>query len=157
MKNLLVILSTFFCLLVSSVEAMAQQRLIYNDKAPSLAIKEVVKGAKPSKGKALLIDFLVLGGEQTSVQLQALDALAAKHSSQVNFVTISNDDIATLKEYFGSKDIKYSVLLDDEGESFSLYDVKYVPKAVLLDAKGNFVWTGKTTQLTDDLLLQYIR
>lgn len=156
MKNILVVLATLLSLLTSAM-AFGQQRLIYNDKAPALAIKEVVKGAKPQKGKALLVDFLVLNNDQSAMQLQALDALAQKYSDLADFAAISNDEMSTLKEYFGGKAIKYSVLLDDAGKSFSLYDVKYVPKAVLLDAKGNFVWTGKTSQLTDDLLLQYIR
>ena len=47
------------------------------------------------------------------------------------------------------------VAVDDEGETFEAYDVRYVPMTVLLDKKGIFVWQGRASQLTDDLLNRY--
>ncbi|MFI3322345.1 MAG: TlpA disulfide reductase family protein [Rikenellaceae bacterium] len=134
------------------VNGVWAQRLIYNKHIPHIEIESIIKGKPIEKGKAIYIDFFILNSDQNSRELAALESFAARYSDKVNFVLIVKDNKEDVESFFKEKPVSYSIYYDLEGSTFSSFGVKFVPLSVLSDKKGNFIWQGKSSSLSDEII-----
>ncbi|HIS33956.1 MAG TPA: TlpA family protein disulfide reductase [Candidatus Avirikenella pullistercoris] len=148
-----ILLIVFF--LAASVTTVVAQKLVYNEKAPQLQVSEFIVPGQMLNNKSLCIDFLVLDSQGVEEQLERLNDFAERYKGEISFIVVAKDDKEKVQNFFAGKNPAYMVAVDDEGETFEAYDVRYVPMTVLLDKKGIFVWQGRASQLTDDLLNRY--
>ncbi len=151
------LLALLFVMMVSSSMA---QRLIHNQKAPDIIIKSAVVGERIPKGKPIYIDFFSINSSDNERQLLNLSNLARSYGEHIYFTIITNNGEAEIKEYFSEyakkNDVNFSVLVDDAGQTFSNYNIKFVPNAVLVDKKGRFVWQGKSSNIDEYTIRQVL-
>lgn len=126
-----------------------QQRVIFGEKAPSISTVEYLIDNKVSQGKSTYIEFFMVDSPHSLEQLEYFEAFAARYCESINFIIISRDDRGRLREFFGGRELPFSVAYDSEGKVFSLYGVNYVPSSALIDKKGDFIWQGRSSELTD--------
>lgn len=145
-----------FILLILPLSSSAQ-RLVYNEKAPKMEAKDIIAGQKTIKDLPTYIDFFVLNSPQNEEQLEILEKAAKIYNQQINFLLISKDDRSELEIYFKDRDPSYTVMVDFEGKTFSNFDVKFIPFSVMIDRKGNFIWQGKNSTLSESIIRQVIK
>lgn len=132
------------------------QRLVYKEKVPQIVVTSLILGDVPMKAAPAYIDFFILGSPQNDKQIAALQEIASQFKYEVNFILITKDDVDKVKEYFQEKDVNFTVYHDEEGETFKNFGVKFVPFAVLVDKKGNFIWQGKNTTINENIIYQVL-
>jgi len=78
-------------------------------------------------------------------------------SSGFNMLAISTDDektVAKVKPFVKSKDYNFTILLDTNSEVARKYYVQNVPHTVLLDEKGNIVYSHTGYKKGDELQIK---
>lgn len=132
------------------------QRLVYNEKAPKIEA-DIIIGEKINKDLPIYIDFFVLNSPQNESQLEKLEKMAKIYHKQINFVVISKDEKDEIIDYFKDKNPSYTVMIDTEGETFQNYNIKFVPFSVMINKKGDFVWQGKNSSLSESIIKKVIK
>ncbi|MDR2935736.1 MAG: thioredoxin family protein [Rikenellaceae bacterium] len=150
MKNL-IRLSVLVLSLLAAGNLQAQ-RLMIGEKAPDVKIAKWIGGSQPSGGKAQLVDFFHSTNDQCVASLSKLDALARQYSGKINFVIVGREDESKLSPLAVGKNYAFFFGLDDNGKTFTAYNVRFVPFSVLLDNRGQVVWMGNPSGLTDAIL-----
>lgn len=133
------------------VSVFAQKRMAVGDKTAGITATEWLKGFSPSN-VPVYINFFSLNSAQSKDEMQQFEHFAAAYKDKIAFVLITKDEKEKMKGYLEGTAPSYSVALDGNGQTFGDYGVMYVPFGVLIDAKGRFVWQGKTSQLNDQIL-----
>lgn len=143
---------------VSISSLYGQKSAIFGDKAPSIQIKEYIIDSRNYNGKATYIEFFKIDSPHSIAQLEHLERFAKKYRDVLNFIVLCNDSREIVDSYFNSgiDATPYSVALDNEGRCFKQYRVDYVPTSILIDRKGDFVWQGRSSELTDITILNAI-
>ncbi len=136
-------------LIAGNVQA---QRLMIGEKAPDVKIATWIGGGQPSGGKAQLVDFFYSTNDQCIASLPRLDALARQYSGKINFVIVGREEESKLAPLVAGKNYAFFFGLDDNMKTFTSYNVRFVPFSVLLDARGQVVWMGNPSGLTDAIL-----
>lgn len=144
-----------FLLILTSITVVNAQKLVFNEKAPQINGDEYIIGSAIKKNVPSYINFFVLGNNSNEQDLAKMNEFAARYKDNVNFIVVANGDKDKIQDYFKDKKVSYVVLYDSKGKAFVDYGIKYVPIAIITDKRGYFVWQGKTSILTDEIISKY--
>lgn len=145
------IIPTLICF-VLWLETSAQ-RLVYNEKAPVINMSAPYYGLTPDASLPTLIEFVTVDILNVEEHLAKVDLLANSEKG-LNVVVVINGDKDKVEALFNNVSYKFSVIYDlaNADNYFTWYDVRYVPKCVVLDAKSNFIWQGKLSQFSSAII-----
>ncbi len=149
--------SIFTCIVCWTIWLLPAQaqRLIFNEKAPQLQITEYLFGETLKTGQATYVEFFVPEHQADKEYFDQLEHFAAQYKDRINFIVIAKGDKEKIKQFFAEKKPSYRVAYDNQGKTFSDFGIQYLPAAIIIDAKGKFVWQGKASLLEDKLLNKY--
>jgi len=139
-------------LLWGAMTAAAQQ-LALGEKTPDLKIRSWLDGRMPAHGRPALLVFFHSASRPSVESLASVRALSAKFDGRLDVVVIAKEAPETVapvvRPYAGGN---MTVAFDDDGRTFSAYDVHYLPFGVLVTAKGRALWMGNPRQLTEKMI-----
>ncbi len=154
MRRTVLLLALVF---VAATQLWGQRIAKYGEKAPALPQLQFILDNRASyDGKALYIEFFKSDSPHSIELLEDLERFAKRYKGRINFLLIDCEDGAKLKEIYQGKDIHFSIATDAEHKAFKQYNVEYIPTSVLIDRKGNFIWQGRSSEVSDLTLLNAI-
>ena len=127
------------------------QKLIIGSKTPDLKGVEW-KTSAPQTGKATLIEFYQSTNESSSKLYLKLAKIASKYGGAIDIVVLTREDNATINSLVQQDGSRYSFGYDADGTVYDAYGVKFVPFTMLVDSKGNLLWQGNLSNITDQVL-----
>jgi uncharacterized protein (TIGR03435 family) len=161
-------MSNFFCLTLGladlAVCIAAKAEPSVGDRAPLLKVTTLLQAPSGAtfdpaglKGKVVVLEFWATWCGPCILAMSHLNELADKYKNQpVQFVAITSEDEATVKDFLAKKPIKSWVALDTDKAMFTAYAVSAIPHTVMLGKDGMIAAimfpSGVTGQFIDDLL-----
>ena len=85
--------------------------------------------------------------------LADLQSLGRKFRDRINVVVVAKESpeaVGAIVRPYAEGNL--TVAFDDNGRSFTAYDVQYLPFGVLISPKGRALWMGNPRQLTEAIL-----
>jgi len=139
---------------------------LVGSKAPPVEVKEWI-GQPPDvaegyKGKPVLLSFWAIWCPHCRRNLPTMDQLVRDFSLQgLRIVGITrereNNGIDKIKEYIESHPMLFPTGVDEEGKTSRSFLVSNIPRAVLIDSKGNIAWYGHPDYLTRKVIKDILK
>ena len=146
MKKSLIYIVAPLLLLTSIVGRAYGQKLVIGSEVPNL--KEVKwQGAAPPNGKAMLIEFYQESNPTSRGFFSKLAPVKSNNGEKVSIVVLTRDSGAPLEKLVASYGDNYYIGLDDTGNTFTNFGVKYLPYTMLVDSKSKILWIGNLGNL----------
>ena len=134
-KIFLIITITFFSNLYS--QSIKVSDIISENKITSF-----------SDQKLILLDFWATWCGPCVYATKQVEILQHHNKNKVFVISISDEPESTIRPYLKRKPIDLMVTSDYQNYTFEKYDIQLRPYAVLLDLKGNLLWKGSPSDLT---------
>lgn len=147
----------FGLVLIGAVEPLAADSLEVGEAVPALAVEEMLTGPGP----AALTE--ALGSEAVVVELWAtwcapcvaairdwneiVDELA---DEPVRFVSVSDEEAEQVRRFLDRKPIAGWVAIDSDRSIFETFEVRAIPRTVLIDAQGRLQGMAHPNGVTAD-------
>lgn len=130
--------------IVSSTYAQGNKKLwaksFLNKKAPELVVEKWLNSEPITKGKFLLIDFWATWCTPCKKVIPDLNTYHQKYKDDLIVIGISNESETKLKHF--NSQINYFHATDSNKRTYSEFQVKGIPHAVLIDPEGFVRWEG---------------
>lgn len=151
---------TIFLTLVALVASLAvrAQEIVIGERVPDLRPTEWL-GASPAEDdrRATLVIFYHTESQPCVEALPQLDRLA-RGLKDVRLIVVAmepKERIApSLAKYMSAQ---FYVAIDQSGNAFDSYGIRYVPFGVLVDPKGRAQWIGNPTLATPESLKRNLK
>ena len=101
-----------------------------------------------SDQKLILIDFWATWCAPCVYATKQLEILQRHNIDKVFVISISDEHESKIKAYLERKPIDLMVTSDYENNTFEKYNIQIRPYAALLDLKGNLLWKGSPSDLS---------
>jgi len=103
------------------------------------------------KGKAVLLAFFRTECPACQDEMPQIEPLYKKYrSKKFDIVGISvREDADVVKAFARDKKLSFTVVLDDEGGLASAYQVRFIPRLILLDKSGKIKFTSYSIPAQD--------
>lgn len=137
---------------IASLNLASAQTIIIGEKTPDLKVAQWLNSNQVRSNTPTLLEFFVSQSAPSQKRLPVLDALAKQYGGKLNIVIISKESQSKIAPLIDGKNYSFAIAIDDEGKTFSNYGVQFVPFGILTDAKGRVVWSGNSSQLTNDII-----
>ncbi|HEY1024530.1 MAG TPA: TlpA disulfide reductase family protein [Sphingobacteriaceae bacterium] len=134
--------------LVLSTLSFSQVQL--GKRAPEIVIKEWMQPEQriPFHGKPLVIDFWATWCAPCIASFPLLDQVAQQYAGKINFIAISDEDATRVKRFMQTPQKPHiSLVLDENGQTFSNFNISSRPTTAFIDEKGVLQWMGTSDQL----------
>ena len=117
-----------------------------NRKAPDFSLKDL-KGTeveiKQFKGKVVFLNFWATWCGPCTEEMPGMEFLHRQFKEK-NFllltISVDYEGIKPVQEFINKHQYTFPVLLDPQGETLDLFEVKGIPTTFLIDKKGKMVW-----------------
>ncbi|MDX1939454.1 MAG: TlpA disulfide reductase family protein, partial [Saprospiraceae bacterium] len=157
MKKLL-LLPVFISILVNG---WAQNQLEVNRKAPEINITDWianVPGDKSLERKYIILEFWATWCAPCLAAVPHINELQTKFADRKDlyFLSISDEKLPKIQSLLKRTEMTTKVVADQTGETFSNFDVKGIPKTILIDNKGIIKWIGHPYGLSEELISNFI-
>ncbi len=146
------IFPALFFLLSWAITAAAQN-VALGEKTPDLKVKSWLDNRAPVQGRTTLLVFFHSASRPSVESLADLQSLGRKFRDRVNVVVVAKESpeaVGAIVRPYAEGNL--TVAFDDNGRSFTAYDVQYLPFGVLISPKGRALWMGNPRQLTEAIL-----
>jgi len=131
---------------ILAVCASTLQALEIGDQAPSLATVTWVKNGPVEVGRSLtVVEFWATWCAPCKVAIPKLSALSTTHKDRLIVVSLSDEDLATIKPFVAAQGgkITYQVGMADEATHAGYMSGRDgIPYAFLVGADGKVIWHG---------------
>lgn len=148
-----------FSLTSSSQEKQLWAKSFLNKKAPDLSIKTWLSEKPETKGKFILLDFWATWCGPCKKEIPKLNAYSREFKDNLVVIGLSDESAGKVAQMKKPK-IKYFSALDSEKRLNTIFEIKGIPHAVLIDPDGVVKWEGFPTlrnhELTSDVLRDFI-
>lgn len=138
--------------LLAGVGATYGQNVAVGARAPRIEVSEWLTDKPSLKGKALLVEFFHSTNPACRERIELLNQLAANYKDVLNVVVVAREPREQIAEMMLHDYQHFYVAIDEQGEVFSRFEVRYVPFSVLADRKGVILWTGNSALLDSKTL-----
>lgn len=109
----------------------------------------MVQGVKPESGKPLVIEFWATWcGPCHKLFPYLNDLVEDLEDTDIQFVAVTNESFNLTQEFTRVRQLKYPVAVDIKDEYGQAIGVTYIPFAVIVNAKGEIIWSGHSGKLT---------
>lgn len=105
-----------------------------------------------SEQKLILIDFWATWCGPCVYATKQLEILQLHNKNKVFVISISDEHETKISDYLKRKPIDLMVTSDYENHTFEKYNVQLRPYSVLLDLRGNLLWKGSPSDLSQTKL-----
>jgi peroxiredoxin len=117
-----------------------------NKKAPDFSLKDL-KGKeveiKQFKGNVIFLNFWATWCGPCKEEMPGMEFLHRQFKEK-NFllltISVDYEGIKPVQEFINKHQYTFPVLLDPQGETLDLFEVKGIPTTFLIDKKGKMVW-----------------
>ena len=108
------------------------------------------------RGRPVVLNFWATWCVPCRAEMPALEHLARSAGTQLHMVTITADDPLLVRRFLDEGGFTLRCLLDATGAVSDLYQVKALPRTVVLDAEGRIAW-DVTGQVDIDALRETLK
>ncbi|MBI5789196.1 MAG: TlpA family protein disulfide reductase [Candidatus Schekmanbacteria bacterium] len=131
----------FLCVLLPVLVACTDSPLGEQDQAPDFVVTDLqgnrVTFKSLVKGKDLLLNFWATWCPYCRNEIPHLNQIYKKHRAKLEVVGISlGEDSNTVRSFIRDKGLEYRIFLDQSGETTKLYNIRGIPRNVLIGADG---------------------
>lgn len=151
MKNLTILL---FTLISFSFTGNVFSQPVVGQEAPHLSGLKVINNKLPNfENKFLIIDFWATWCGPCIITLPHINNLAERYKDKIVFLAVSNEKENDVSVFL--KKNKYNNLifcLDIEGNLFSKFEIRSVPRYYIISPKNIILASGLSYDLTDHFL-----
>ena len=135
--------------LLFSSQGIAQHKQLWaasylNKKAPELQLETWLSEKPKMEGKFILLDFWATWCGPCKKGIPHMNALSQKFEDNMVVIAISKESEAKVKK-MNYPVIEYYSAMDVSGKLNSVYGIKGIPHAVLIDPDGFVRWEGFPT------------
>ena len=126
--------------------------------AQPMQVSEIISENKItsfSEQKLILIDFWATWCAPCVYATKQLEILQHHNKDKVFIISISDEHQTKISKYLVKKPIELMVTSDYENYTFEKYKIQSRPYAILLDLKGNELWKGNPSDLSQKKLDYY--
>ncbi|MCI0410975.1 MAG: redoxin domain-containing protein, partial [Acidobacteria bacterium] len=152
-------IALFASILVAAGSGVAEAGGVKVGKpAPELKVKWVqpADGAAGSwgelRGKYVVLEFWTTWCAPCVAAIPDLNELAEKFEGRAQFISVSNEDAAVVKEFLSDKPIAGWVGLDSDGSIWKGFGVEGIPHTVLIGPDGNVLAETRPEGFTEEML-----
>lgn len=150
MKRALICIFVYLC--VAMPEVWSQRVVVGGELSRTLSREGVewLTDRPSTRGKALLVEFFHTTNVACMEHVDVLNEWAGELAEWLNVVVVTREPSEQVAPIL-MHEYQYSyVAIDEGGVLFNLYEVPYVPYAVLIDPKGEVLWVGNGAALSKE-------
>ena len=152
--------ATIAILLLISTSLLLANDLKIGSNAPTISIQEWLAeapgGDVPFKGKTVVLEFWGTWCGPCVRAIPHLNKLVDKYQNDdLIFVSITKETKSKVAKFMKKKQMKAFVALDNKGKTNKAYQIRYIPKAYIIDPNGLIIWGGHPAHLTNELFDYY--
>lgn len=135
-------------------EAVAAQTLVVGEKVPDFRVREWadMRRPLPAPHRMMLVEFFHSSNQESVNRLAELNRLAKQYAGGLTVIVITKEDSPQVRQMLREVSALYYIGMDDNGKTFAVFGVQYVPYAVLIDPKGRLLWMGNSTTMGADVI-----
>jgi thiol-disulfide isomerase/thioredoxin len=112
----------------------------------------MIQGTRPSDGKPVVLEFWGTYCGPCVHGIPHLNQLYAKYGGRAQFIAVSSEPAATVRQFMARTAMSYPVAVDPSHEFFSGWKIDGVPTLIFLDANHREQWRGHAMEMTDEKL-----
>lgn len=124
--------------------ALQDATLAIGQPAPPLRIERIldrdeaeIPGWEQLSGQAVVLEFWATWCQPCVASIPHLNELQSEFSDEpIQFISITDEEAPTVREFLERRPIKGWVGLDDDGATYASYEADTIPRTVLVDRKG---------------------
>jgi len=155
MKNILL-----FLFLLKTVFSVSGQ-IIYKDSvAPKIEFTNWIdnpRGNLVIKDKPVVLEFWSTWCGPCIQSIPHFNKLTEKYKKEITFISVNSYETKEVVEKFLTKKNMLSFVSLDENKSLkNAFNIQSIPVTIIIDKKGMIRWRGIASELTDDLLNNFI-
>jgi uncharacterized protein (TIGR03435 family) len=105
------------------------------------------------KGNVVVLEFWATWCAPCISAMPHINDLANKYRDKpVRFLSVSNEDAATVERFLGRGLLKTWVVADPSQETFRAYGIEFIPRTVVIDPEGKVAMIGGPHDLNERVL-----
>ncbi len=124
------------------------------EKAPYLRLGTVLQGRLDPQGthKGMLIEFWATWCAGCRENIPHLNRLSQLFRNSIDFISLSNEKPEVVLRFLAEQPLRGIVAIDTDGTMSSLYGIRGIPQAVLIDTNGILAAITDPSKITADTL-----
>jgi thiol-disulfide isomerase/thioredoxin len=162
MKNIV-----FLLIFINSILVCGQKKLSQDDPSPFINITDWIANTpsnKDLKNKYIVLEFWATWCAPCLKYVPHLNYLKEKFKNEEDllFLSITNEEVGKVKKILKYKNFQTTVVTDTTNQTlknFNNYNdgIIELPLTVLINKENKIFWVGKPSELSEELILSFLR